>query len=154
MVRIRHRKVFYSRCLRLHALLHRRIFTHEPLYPLKDVKNRPVVQAEGSAKFGLPLQKIVCPLAVKRLDLFNSSMEIASGGFGYGDNCSYSVITTKRTYSYVFLKNTARFKKMYFLTCNICTIYAAVGTGSDRPTYTCRLCCSWCRLLLMNTTNT
>ena len=75
--------------------------------------------------------------------------------------------TTKRVYSYWFLENTPKFKKIYsacfLLALPLFTVYAAAGADSDRGTlhvssalqlvqaltdehYTCRLCYTWCRI--------
>ena len=51
------------------------IITRRLLYPLKDVKSGPALQAEGSAEFGLTLQ--------------NDNMEVVSAGVVNGKACSY-----------------------------------------------------------------
>ena len=111
------------------------IFTRRPLYLLKDVENRPVAQAEGHAQFGLSLQNVSCPLAVKRVDLFNDSMEVVSAGVVHRNACPHSVMTAKRVYSYWFLENTPRFKKIYtacdILARTLCVVYAVAGAGSN-----------------------
>ena len=149
------------------------ILTRRSLYPLKDVESRHVVQDKESAMFGLPLEKDFSPLAVKLVDLISDSMEIASARFVDGNACSHSVMTKKRIYSYWLLENTPRFNKIYsaydLLTRTLCTVYTAAGAGFNRRTlhvpsvlqlvqaptskyYTCRLCCSLCKLRLTNTT--
>ena len=44
------------------------------------------MQAEGGAKFGLPLQNVSCPLAVELVDLFNDSVEVVSAEIYSGVN--------------------------------------------------------------------
>ena len=97
--------------------------------------NRPVILVEGSGKFGLPLQNVHCPLAVKLVGLFNGSTEVVSAGFVHGNACSHSVMTPKRVYLYLLLETTPRFKQLYskwdLVTRTLCTVYAAGGAGSD-----------------------
>ena len=61
-----------------------------PLYPLKDVESSSVVHAEGSTKLGLPPQKVLCPLTVKLVNMFNDSVEVTSAGVVHGSACSNS----------------------------------------------------------------
>ena len=108
--------------------------TRRSLYLLKDVENGPTVQVEDSAKFGLPPQKVSCPLGFELLDSFNDSMEIFSVGVVHGNACSHSVMTTSQVCSYWFFENTPRLKKIYstcdLLTRTLYTVY---------PTPLCRL---------------
>ena len=62
------------------GLLFRRYSYPTAVYTLKDIENRHVVQTEGCTKFGLLLQNVSCPLAVKLVDLVNNSMEVVSAG--------------------------------------------------------------------------
>ena len=103
------------------------------------------MQAEDSAKFDLPLQKVSCPpqkvfslLVVKIFDLFNDSMEVVSAGVVHGNACLHLVTTTNRINSFWFLESTPRLKKIYsacdLLTRTLYTVYTAAGAGSDRRT--------------------
>ena len=77
-------------------------------------------------------------LAVKRVDLFNDSMEVGSAGVNHDNACSHSMMTTKRVYSYWFPEKTPKFKKIYsacnFLTRTLCTVYALAVAATDRQT--------------------
>ena len=76
---------------RWRGLLHRQYYHLTAVVPLalKDVESSSsVVQAERSAKLGLPLQKVFCPLAVKLVDSFNDSVEVvSSAGVVHGSAC-------------------------------------------------------------------
>lgn len=98
---------------------------------LKDVEYGFVVQGEGGAKFGLPLQNVSWWLAVKPFDLFYDSMEVVSVVIVRGNASSRSVITTEGIY-YCRLPVNIQENILWVWSSDAHYVYAAAGAGPAR----------------------